>query len=82
MPALPRCEIWLSAVASGMRKPINPGAFGREEEEAYVQVVVWTNTGWTEPRICHINYPDLADQVLHKTQSFPDTPCVRAAPQL
>lgn len=83
MPALPRCEIWLSAVASGMRKPIrNTGALGREQEVACVQVVVQTNTGWTEPRICRVNYPDLADQVLHKKQSFPDTPRVCAAPQL
>lgn len=83
MPALPRCEIRLSAVASGMRRPIrNTGALGREQKVAYVQVVVWTNTGWTEPRICHVNYPDLADQVLHKKQSFPDTPRACAAPQL
>lgn len=78
-----RCEIQLSAVSSGMRRPVrNTGALGREQKVAYVQVVVGTNTGWTEPRICHVNYPDLADQVLQKKQSFPDTPCVCAAPQL
>lgn len=67
MPALPRCEIWLSAVAAGMRKPVrNTGALGREQEVTYVQVIVWTNGGWTEPRICHINNPDLAAQVLRK----------------
>ena len=83
VPVLPRGEIHPSAVASGMGRPVrSTGAPGGEQEAACVQVVVRTNAGWTELRVCHVNEPDLAGHALCNKQSFADAPRVCAAPQL